>query len=94
MFLFRRKFWCAVGEFAVASLAYLVLFLLALMFLSGSFAIWIAVKSHPIAAALAGIMAIWLGLFWFTGVHTWPKYLGLVSAAMGAYAIWLAATKR
>lgn len=83
MFLFDSKFWSAVGEFAVASLAYLVLFLFTLVFLLGPFAIWVAVKNYPIAAALAGIMAIWLGLFWFTGVYTWPKYLGLVSAAMG-----------
>ena len=94
MFLFNHKFWQAVGEFAVASLAYLVIFLFMLVFLMGPFAIWVAAKSHPIAAAFAGIAAIWLGMFWFTGVNTWPKYLGLVSACMGAYAIWLAATKR
>jgi len=94
MFLWKFKFWQAVGEFAVASLAYLVILLFILVFLFGPFAVWFAVKNMPIAAALAGIAAIWLGLQWYVGVYTWPKYLGLVSACMGAYAIWLAATKR
>jgi uncharacterized Tic20 family protein len=92
--MFNVKFWQAIGEFAVASLAYLILFLIVLVFLLGPFAIWFAAKNYPIAAALAGIAAIWLGLQWYVGVYTWPKYLGIVSACMGAYAIWLAATKR
>lgn len=94
MWVFKFKFWLAVGEFAVASLAYLVLLLFCLMFLLGPFAVWFAVKNWPIAAGLGAVLSIWLGIFWFAHVFTWPRYLGLISAALGAYAIWLTATRR
>lgn len=90
----RAPLFVVLGELLVTSLAYLILGLICLLFLIGPFAVWFAVKKWPIAACAVGGASIGLGLFWFQGVYTWPRYLGLVSAAIGAYAIWLVLQKR
>ena len=90
--MFRSKAASAIVEFLVASLAYLILSLICLLFLLGPFAAWIAVKNFPIAALVLGLLAIGLGVFWFQGVYTWPRYLGLLSAGLGIYACWHAGT--
>lgn len=69
----------------------LILLLLGLyisLFLSGPLAILADYFNRPLLAGLLATSSIWLGIFWFAHTYTWPKYLGLCSAAMGLYVVW------
>ena len=70
------------------SLAITVFVIWCLVFLSGPLAILADYFDRPLAAGLLATGSIWLGIFWFTHTYTWPKYCGLVSAAMGLYVVW------
>lgn len=73
------------------SLAFLVFILFCALILDGPLAILFANQRWHILAILAGAIACWLGIFWFVTVYTWFKYLGLVSAACGLYAMYITA---
>lgn len=70
------------------SLALTVFILWCCMFLIGPFAVLFDYFDRPVLAGLSATIAIWLGVFWFAHTYTWPKYMGLFSAAMGLYVVW------
>lgn len=74
-------------ERAVESLAILVVCLFVAMNLCGPGALALVYFQLNIPAAVVGAAAVFLGAQWFTGVYTWARYLGIVSALMGALAV-------
>jgi hypothetical protein len=58
------------------------------LFLNGPIAIILAYARWNIVAVLIGACSCWLGIFWFVTVYTGWKYLGLLSAACGLYAMY------
>jgi hypothetical protein len=70
------------------SLAILVFAIFCAVFLCGPVAILLARYGHPIAATIVGLIAIWLGIFWFESVYTLPRWLGVISALCGIYSVW------
>jgi hypothetical protein len=70
------------------SLAFLVFIIISALFLCGPVAIALALNKWSVLAVLVGACACWLGIFWFVTVYTGWKYLGLVSAACGLYAMY------
>jgi hypothetical protein len=69
------------------SLAILVVWLFILVHLTGPIALALAYYDFWLAGGLLGVAAIGLGVQWYSGVYTWPRYLGLVSAGMGLSAV-------
>lgn len=70
------------------SLALLVFGIVCAVLLCGPFAALFAVKKWSIAAVLTGALACWLGIYFFVTVYTWFKYVGLLSAALGLWAMY------
>lgn len=70
------------------SLAFMVFLIFCALILCGPVAILCANYRWHILAVIIGAFAAWLGIFWFVTVYTWFKYLGLVSAACGLYAMY------
>lgn len=75
------------------SLALMVFIIWCCVFLCGPAAALCDYFNRPIAASLLALAAIWLGVFWFAHVFTWPRYLGLFSAAIGLYVVWRTAKR-
>lgn len=73
------------------SLAFTVFLIVCALYLCGPLAVICAHLRWNIAAVLIGAAACWLGLFWLVTVYTWFKYMGLVSAGLGLYAMYKAA---
>jgi hypothetical protein len=73
----------------VESLAFLVVCLVVVTNLCGPGALLAAYYGYDVLAAVIGGLAIMLGWQWYSTVYTWARYLGLLSLAMGAGAIWL-----
>lgn len=69
------------------SLALLVFVIFSAVFLCGPIAVGLAYLKWTIPALLVGGLAIWLGVYWFATVYTWFKYLGIVSALLGLWAL-------
>lgn len=69
------------------SLALAVLWIFILTHLTGPIALVLAYYDFWLPGGLLGAMALVLGIRWYFGVYTWPRYLGLISAAMGAGAL-------
>lgn len=69
------------------SLARLVFFVVIAVFLCGPLAVGLAYFKWSIPALLVGGLAIWLGIYWFATVFTAAKYLGVVSALLGLWAL-------
>jgi|688.fasta_scaffold1076016_2 hypothetical protein len=70
------------------SLALLVFFIVCAVLLCGPIAALFAVKKWIIAAVVTGALACWLGIYFFVTVYTSFKYLGLVSAGLGLWAMY------
>lgn len=75
------------------SLALMVFLLWCAVFLCGPLAVFFHHFHMPILAAITALIAIWLGIFWFVHVFTWPRFLGLASAASGLYVLWRTAER-
>ena len=75
------------------SLAIAVFIIWCAVFLCGPVAVGLHHLKLPILAALMSLISIWLGIFWCVHVYTWPRYLGLVSAACGLYVLWKTAER-
>jgi hypothetical protein len=73
---------------AVEVLAISAFLLFSSLFLSGPIAIILATQRWHIMAVFLGASSCWLGIFWFVTVYTGWKYLGLLSAACGLYAMY------
>lgn len=69
------------------SLALLVFVIFCAVFLCGPIAVALAYSKWHILSLLVGGLAIWLGVYWFATVFTWAKYLGVVSALLGLWAL-------
>lgn len=69
------------------SLAFMVFFIFCAVFLCGPIAVALAYGKWTIPALIVGGLAIWLGVYWFATVFTWAKYLGVVSALLGLWAL-------
>lgn len=70
------------------SLALLVFIIFSAVFLCGPLAIALAVQHRGVLAVLLAGVAIWLGIYWYVTVYTWAKYLGVLSAGCGLYAMY------
>jgi len=75
------------------SLAVMVFVLWCCVFLCGPLAVLFNYLNRPLISAILALASIWLGIFWFAHVFTWPRYLGLFSAAMGLYVVWRTAKR-
>jgi len=78
------------------SLALLVVWLFIFTHLCGPLALVLSFSVYWLnlwMAVLIGCLAVFLGVHWFTGVYTWPRYLGLVSAGFGIFAVYKAIKK-
>lgn len=73
------------------SLALLVFVIFCAVFLCGPIAVTLAYCKLPILALLVGGLAVFLGVYWFGTVFTWAKYLGMLSAGLGLWALLKAA---
>lgn len=69
------------------SLALAVLWIFILTHFTGPVALVLAYYDFWLLGGFTGLAALVLGIRWYFGVYTWPRYLGLVSAAMGAGAL-------
>lgn len=69
------------------SLAFLVFIIFCAVFLCGPFAVILAYLKWTIPALIVGGLAILLGAYWFGTIYTWFKYLGVVSALLGLWAL-------
>lgn len=69
-------------------LALSVFMLISALFLCGPISLILAYNRWHILAVFLGAASCWLGIFWFVTVYTGWKYLGLVSAACGLYAMY------
>lgn len=69
------------------SLALLVFVIFCAVFLCGPIAVTLAYFKWRILSLIVGGLAIWLGVYWFATVFTWAKYLGVVSALLGLWAL-------
>lgn len=69
------------------SLALLVFVIFSAVFLCGPIAVLLAYNKWHILSLFVGGVAIWLGVYWFATVFTWAKYLGVVSALLGLWAL-------
>lgn len=69
------------------SLALLVFVIFCAVFLCGPIAVGLAYFKWRILSLIVGGLAIWLGVYWFATVFTWAKYLGVVSALLGLWAL-------
>lgn len=69
------------------SLALLVFVIFSAVFLCGPIAVGMAYLKWTLPALLIGGLAIWLGVYWFATVYTAAKYLGVVSALLGLWAL-------
>lgn len=69
------------------SLALLAFVIFSAVFLCGPIAVGLAYLKWTLPALLVGGLAIWLGVYWFATVYTWFKYLGIVSALLGLWAL-------
>lgn len=72
------------------SLALLVFVIFCAVFLCGPIAVLLAYLKWTLLALIVGGLAIWLGVYWFATVYTWAKYLGVVSAGLGLWALFKA----
>jgi len=70
------------------SLALLVFFLVCAVFLCGPVAAIAAANKFNVLAVIIGALACWLGIYFFVTVYTSFKYLGLVSAGLGLWAMY------
>jgi len=70
------------------SLALLVFFIVCAVMLCGPFAVFFAVQRWNLLAVFVGALACWLGIYFFATVYTSFKYLGLVSAGLGLWAMY------
>lgn len=63
-----------------------------LMFLAvlttGPLAIWLAVQHHEFASLFVAAAALMFGIHWFINVSTAIRFLGLLTALLGVFAIW------
>lgn len=73
------------------SLAFMVFVIFCAVFLCGPIAIGLAYNKLNILAVIIAAFSCWLGIYWFITVYTWAKYLGLISAGLGLYAMYIAA---
>jgi hypothetical protein len=69
------------------SLGILIIVLFCALFLCGPFALILAHYKFRILALLVGCLAIWLGIFWFATIFTAAKWLGIISALCGLFAL-------
>jgi hypothetical protein len=70
------------------SLALLVFLIVCAAILCGPIAAVCAVNRLHVLAVMIGAVACWLGVYFFVTVYTAFKYLGLVSAALGLWAMY------
>jgi Na+/H+-translocating membrane pyrophosphatase len=70
------------------SLALLVIFIVCAVMLCGPIAAICAANKFNVLAVLVGALACWLGIYFFVTVYTWFRYLGLVSAGLGLWAMY------
>lgn len=70
------------------SLIFVVSVLWVCLLLTGPTAVLLHHAKFPLLAALAAVIAIWLGLFWFVHVVTPARYIGACSVACGLYVVW------
>lgn len=76
---------------SVESLALLVFLLVTALFLCGPVALGLAYARWNLLAVIVAACACWLGIYFFVTVYTAFKYLGLVSAGLGLWAMYKAA---
>jgi hypothetical protein len=74
-------------------LAISAVLLFSAVFLCGPIAAVLAYNRWSIMAVFLGAASCWLGIFWFVTIYTNFKYLGLMSAACGLYAMYITAKK-
>lgn len=70
------------------SLALMVVVIFGAVFLCGPVAVLLAVNKFNLLAIVLACLACWLGIYWFVTVYTWAKYLGIISAGCGLYAMY------
>lgn len=70
------------------SLAFLVFLIITATYLCGPIAAYFAVKKWSFAAVVMGAFACWLGIYFFVTISTGFRYLGLVSAGLGLWAMY------
>jgi hypothetical protein len=75
----------------VESLAFLVFVMICAVLLCGPVALGLAYARWNVLAVLVAAGACWLGIYFFVTVYTAFKYLGLVSAGAGLWAMYKAA---
>jgi len=70
------------------SLAFLVFLVVCAVILCGPVALLLAFTRWNILAVIVGACACWLGIHFFVTVYTSMKYLGLISAGLGLWAMY------
>ena len=70
------------------SLAFMVFLIVCAVYLCGPIAAICAVNRWHVLAVLLGAFACWLGIYFFVTVYTSFKYVGLVSAGLGLWAMY------
>lgn len=72
----------------VESLALIIFLIITAVLLCGPLAVFFAVNRWHILAVVIGGLSCWLGIYFFVTVYTAFKYLGLVSAGLGLWAMY------
>lgn len=69
------------------SLGVLIFAIFCAVFLCGPLACLLAHYKFRVLSLLIGGLAIFLGIYWFATVFTWFKWLGVLSALCGLFAL-------
>jgi hypothetical protein len=70
------------------SLAFMVFLIVCAVLLCGPIAALCAINRWHVLAVVIGALSCWLGIYFFVTVYTSFKYLGLVSAGLGLWAMY------
>lgn len=58
------------------------------MLITGPLSVWLAVQRYELGSLFVAAAALMFGIHWFISVPTAVRFVGLVAALLGVYAIW------
>lgn len=69
-----------------------VVLIVGLMFLAmvitAPLAVWLAVRNYSLASLFMAAAALMFGIHWFINISTAVRFIGLIAAILGVFAVW------
>jgi len=58
------------------------------MLITGPLSLWLAFRHYELTSLFVAASALMFGIHWFINVSTSVRFLGLLTALLGVFAIW------